>query len=94
MFNIYDSWKKRKDGNLSTSGTTATVVFLRKSKIYFAHVGDSAAVIRRKKNNKYVAQVLTLDHKPGSDKEKTRIEQLGGIVVNIIYVIGRKKHNI
>jgi len=82
MFNIYDSWKKRKDGNLSTSGTTATVVLVRKNQIYYAHVGDSAAVIGRKKNNKYVAQVLTLDHKPGSDKEKTRIEQLGGIVVN------------
>jgi len=68
-----DSWPKRKDGHLSTSGTTATVVILRKNKIYFAHVGDSAAVIAQKKNNKYVAQELTVDHKPESYKEKSRL---------------------
>ncbi|XP_066922712.1 protein phosphatase 1D-like [Clytia hemisphaerica] len=80
MFQIVDTWPKRKDGHLSTSGTTATVVILRQNKVYVAHVGDSAAVIAQKKNNRYVAQELTVDHKPESVKEKTRIEQMGGRV--------------
>jgi len=80
MFKIVDTWPKRKDGHLSTSGTTATVVILRESKIFIGHVGDSAAVIAQKKNNAYIAKELTVDHKPECVKEKTRIEKLGGRV--------------
>ena len=71
-FSVIDTWPKRKDGYLSTSGTTATVVILRESKIFVGHVGDSAAVIAQKKNNAYIAKELTVDHKPESVKEKTR----------------------
>jgi len=67
-----DSWSKGKDC-LSTSGTTATIVILRKNKIYFAHVGDSAAVIAQTKNGEYVAKELTVDHRPESHKEKSRL---------------------
>ena len=72
FFFFTDTWPKRKDGHLSTSGTTATVVILRESKIFIGHVGDSAAVIAQKKNNAYIAKELTVDHKPESVKEKTR----------------------
>jgi len=47
--------------------------FLRKNKIYFAHVGDSAAVIAQTKNGEYVAKELTVDHRPESHKEKSRL---------------------
>lgn len=63
-------------GASSTSGTTATVVILRQSKIFVANVGDSAAVIARKKNNKYEAEELTVDHKPENHKEKSRLVEL------------------
>lgn len=82
MFKIVETWPKRKDGHNSTSGTTATVVILRANKIYVAHVGDSAAVLAQKKNNQYVAEELTEDHKPESVKEKSRIENLGGHVAS------------
>ena len=37
-----------------------------------AHVGDSAAVIATKENNKYISTDLTKDHKPESIDEKSR----------------------
>lgn len=71
-YHLLDTWPRRKDGHHSTSGTTATVVILREKKIFIGHVGDSAAAIAQKKNNRYVAQELTVDHKPESALEKTR----------------------
>ena len=43
--------------------------------IWLANVGDSRAVLYNSKN---VAKPLTIDHKPHSIPEKTRIEHLGG----------------
>lgn len=40
-----DKWPKTTTGLPSTSGTTATVAFIMKGKIYVGHVGDTAIVL-------------------------------------------------
>ncbi|XP_048375392.1 protein phosphatase 1D [Sphaerodactylus townsendi] len=69
----------------STSGTTASVVIIRGSKMYVAHVGDSGVVLGvqdNPKDNFIRAVEVTQDHKPELPKERQRIEGLGGSVIN------------
>lgn len=68
----------------STAGTTASVAFIRHGKIYIGHVGDSGIVLGYQNDNERVwrAKALTVDHKPESEEEKTRIMKSGGKVVN------------
>ncbi|ETE69257.1 Protein phosphatase 1D, partial [Ophiophagus hannah] len=64
-----------------TSGTTASVVIIRGSKMYVAHVGDSGVVlgVQDDPKDEYVRAVeVTQDHKPELPKERQRIEGLGG----------------
>lgn len=44
-FIFSESWPKTVYGLPSTSGTTASVAFIRKGKIYIGHVGDSSIVL-------------------------------------------------
>jgi serine/threonine protein phosphatase PrpC len=44
-FMFSESWPKTVSGLPSTSGTTASVAFIRKGKIYIGHVGDSSIVL-------------------------------------------------
>lgn len=62
------------------SGCTSTVITIRDSTLYIAHVGDSRAVLGKRKGNEFVAVDLTEDHKPELFGEKIRIEQSGGEV--------------
>ena len=39
------NWPKTASGLPSTSGSTATVLFIKKNKAYVGHVGDSGLVI-------------------------------------------------
>ncbi|XP_063152759.1 protein phosphatase 1D isoform X2 [Candoia aspera] len=78
-------WPKTLTGLPSTSGTTASVVIIRGSKMYVAHVGDSGVVLGVQDDPKddYVRAVeVTQDHKPELPKERQRIEGLGGSVIN------------
>jgi hypothetical protein len=45
LFIFSESWPKTVYGLPSTSGTTASVAFIRKGKIYIGHVGDSSIVL-------------------------------------------------
>ncbi|RMZ97318.1 phosphatase 1D, partial [Brachionus plicatilis] len=45
MWHELPQWPKTASGLPSTSGTTATVLFIKKSKAYVGHVGDSGLVI-------------------------------------------------
>lgn len=67
----------------STAGTTATVAFIRREKIYIGHVGDSGIVLgyQNENENFWRAKQLTTDHKPESVAERTRIMRTGGKVV-------------
>lgn len=38
-------WPKTVSGLPSTSGTTATIAFIRKGKVYIGHVGDSCIAL-------------------------------------------------
>ena len=78
-------WPKTSNGLPSTAGTTASVAFIRRGKIYVGHVGDSAIVIGAQSNhdpNVWEGTPLTRDHKPESEEEQTRIERAGGKVVS------------
>lgn len=69
----------------STAGTTASIAFIRRGKIYIGHVGDSAIVLgcqNPQYPEQWEAQCLTRDHKPESDEESKRIHQCGGKVVS------------
>jgi len=65
------------------SGSTCTIVYqpIDQKYLIVAHVGDSRAVLAKKKGGKFVAKDLTEDHKPNLPKEKERIEKAGGRVV-------------
>lgn len=70
------------------SGTTATVLvhLYDQKKIYAAYVGDSRAVLGKRKKDgstKLIAQDLTKDHKPDSPREKARIMRSGGEVMKL-----------
>jgi len=79
------NWAKTNSGLPSTAGTTASIAFIRRGKIFVGHAGDSGIVLgEQDENNKDVwnYRALTKDHKPEDEKELARIEAAGGKVVN------------
>jgi serine/threonine protein phosphatase PrpC len=58
------------------SGSTACLVILRNNKLHIAWCGDSQCCLIRKDKTFYITE----PHKPNNDKEKERIESLGGCV--------------
>jgi serine/threonine protein phosphatase PrpC len=59
-------------------GTTAAALWLRRNKIYCAHIGDSRVILSRRGR----AIPLTRDHKPQVNEEHRRIVRAGGKVIN------------
>jgi len=72
-----DKWPKTPSGLPSTSGTTASVAFVRRGKLYIGHVGDSGIVMGYEdpETGFWRAKPLTKDHKPESPAESARISQ-------------------
>lgn len=62
------------------SGTTATLVLQRDSRLHVAHVGDSRAVLAIKQRGKLRSEDLTADHKADCETERRRIQASGGQV--------------
>ncbi|XP_050068481.1 lateral signaling target protein 2 homolog [Anopheles maculipalpis] len=87
MWREQDKWPKTSSGLPSTAGTTASIAFIRRGKIYIGHVGDSGIVLGYQNDKesahdgRWVATPLTEDHKPESYAEKMRIMSCGGKVV-------------
>uniref|UniRef100_A0A182ND45 PPM-type phosphatase domain-containing protein n=1 Tax=Anopheles dirus TaxID=7168 RepID=A0A182ND45_9DIPT len=87
MWREQDKWPKTSSGLPSTAGTTASIAFIRRGKIYIGHVGDSGIVLGYQNDKesthdgRWVATPLTEDHKPESYAEKMRIMSSGGKVV-------------
>ena len=82
---LAEKWPKTASGLPSTAGTTASIAFIRRGKIYVGHVGDSAIVLGLQDPQdpqNWVCHPLTRDHKPESDEETKRIESCGGKVVS------------
>ncbi|CAK1541802.1 unnamed protein product [Leptosia nina] len=84
MWKEVEKWPKTVTGLPSTAGTTASVAFIRRGKIYIGHVGDSAIVLGYQKDGceEWAAKPLTLDHKPEASLEIERIQSSGGKVVS------------
>ena len=79
-----EKWPKTASGLPSTAGTTASISFIRRGKIYVGHVGDSAIVLGCQDQDNpdlWRAEPLTRDHKPESLEESERITQCGGKVI-------------
>lgn len=84
MWKEVGKWPKTMSGLPSTSGTTASIAFIRKSKLYIGHVGDSRIVLGSEnvEGENWLPQLLTRDHKPENPLEKERIHSVGGLVMN------------
>ncbi|XP_015116956.1 serine/arginine repetitive matrix protein 2 [Diachasma alloeum] len=84
MWRELDKWPRTASGLPSTAGTTASIAFIRKGKIYIGHVGDSAIILgyQDEGDPNWKARPLTKDHKPESVPEMTRIQESGGKVVS------------
>ena len=81
---IVEKWPKTNSGLPSTAGTTASIAFIRRGKIYIGHVGDSAIILGYQDQDNpdiWRAEPLTRDHKPESLEERERITQCGGKVI-------------
>lgn len=83
MWKDVDKWPKTPQGLPSTSGTTATIAFIMKGKIYIGHVGDTCIVLglQEEGDTEWRAEPLTKDHKPENKQEMTRIQRAGGKVM-------------
>ncbi len=64
------------NSKLDMEGSTGVTVLLERDRLWTANLGDSRAVLCRDGD----ALDITEDHKPNSESEKARIEQLGGNV--------------
>nr|XP_027194006.1 protein phosphatase 1D-like [Dermatophagoides pteronyssinus] len=84
MLREVEKWPRTTTGLPSTSGTTASILFIMNGKYYTGHVGDSRIVLGRKIKNsqQWQAYPMTRDHKPESPRERKRIEATGGQVMN------------
>lgn len=84
MWKEQEKWPKTAAGLPSTAGTTASVAFIRRGKIYIGHVGDSGIILgyQTPDSHEWKAKPLTKDHKPENAAEMTRIESCGGKVVS------------
>merc|ERR1719510_2504312 len=84
MWKELEKWPKTASGLPSTAGTTASIAFIRRGKIYVGHVGDSAIILGTQGPDNpdiWRAEPLTRDHKPESLEESERITQCGGKVI-------------
>lgn len=84
MWRELDKWPRTASGLPSTAGTTASIAFIRKGKIYIGHVGDSGIILGYQVDGdpQWRAKALTKDHKPESGPEMVRIRESGGKVVS------------
>jgi len=84
MWKELEKWPKTASGLPSTAGTTASIAFIRRGKIFIGHVGDSAIILGSQDPDNpeiWRAEPLTRDHKPESLEENERITQCGGKVI-------------
>ena len=72
MWKDLPNWKKTASGLPSTAGTTASVCFIKRGKLFVGHVGDSGIILGERDPNhptRYVEiqifKVMTLNRGPG-----------------------------
>ncbi|KIH58827.1 protein phosphatase 2C [Ancylostoma duodenale] len=67
-------------------GTTVTCVLLLNDALYVANLGDSKAIVCRKKDDGFSSIELTVDHNPTIYEERMRIQKAGGTVSYSFYL--------
>ncbi len=85
MWKDLPNWRKTASGLPSTAGTTASICFIKRGKLFIGHVGDSGIVLGERDPNhmtRWRAKRLTVDHKPEAEPELSRIQEAGGKVVS------------
>lgn len=84
MWREQEKWPRTASGLPSTAGTTASIAFIRRGKIYIGHVGDSGIILGYQEPGcpDWKAKPLTRDHKPENVDEMNRIKSCGGKVVS------------
>lgn len=77
-----DEWPKARHNLPSTSGTTASIMFVRRGKLFIGHAGDSRIVLgyqharsTSRFSHPWKAEPLTIDHKPDNPVEHARIKE-------------------
>ena len=60
------------------SGTTCISVIYTPQKLIIANIGDSRCILGKYKDNKWITQNLSRDHKPTIPEEQERILKVGG----------------
>ena len=81
---MWPHWMTRKPEQLCFLGTTASICFVTRGKLFVANVGDSGIVLARKDPQepiKWRANRMTKDHRPEDEVEFARICSAGGKVV-------------
>lgn len=76
---------RRRKFSVLLSGTTGTVVLKREKDILVANVGDSRAIKATVSKEGVKVLRLSKDHSPGVTRERERIEQAGGNVLDDIH---------
>lgn len=61
-----------------TSGSCANVALFINNEWYVANVGDSRAILSINRGN--IIKIMSVDHKPDSKREKSRIMKNGGSI--------------
>ena len=82
---MWQHWKTNEDGSPSVSGTTATICFIMRGKLYIANVGDSKLVLARKNPlvpAEWKAIQLTEDHRQDNEVDLAGMQSAGGKVAN------------
>jgi serine/threonine protein phosphatase PrpC len=85
MWKDLPNWRKTASGLPSTAGTTASICFIKRGKLFIGHVGDSGIMLGERDplhTNRWRARRLTQDHKPECEPELSRIQAAGGKVVS------------
>ncbi|CAI7775523.1 unnamed protein product, partial [Closterium sp. NIES-53] len=81
---VHDAALEETSFNCNISGTTAVVAHLYKQRLAVAWVGDSRAVLARRREggerDDLMAVRLSADHKPNNEDERARIEASEGSV--------------
>jgi serine/threonine protein phosphatase PrpC len=67
----------------SMSGTTAIAAFFHGTHVTIANIGDSRAMVGKKKKGKVVAHSLSVDQTPYRKDERERIKKAGGVVMSM-----------
>lgn len=75
---------------VASSGTTANIIFLMKSRLFCANLGDSRAVLGKRVGSTWFNQALSFDHKPDNPKELERITKCNGRVEPSISMLTSK----